>query len=120
MRIFAGDVVDRKKPAPDIYQLAVASLDVDPHRVVVVEDSPIGQAAARAAGLACLVTTSDYTRGDAFPGADLVVSDLGEPGAPAIHVQANPHGVEVGDFVDLAVVEAVRNIHETTTEGAPS
>ena len=41
----------RKKPAPDIYQLAAAQLGVAPARCVVVEDSRIGLAAAKAAGM---------------------------------------------------------------------
>ena len=53
MRVFAGDVVPKKKPAPDIYELAAAELGVDPARCVVVEDSRIGLAAAKAAGMRC-------------------------------------------------------------------
>ncbi|KAK3262824.1 hypothetical protein CYMTET_28344 [Cymbomonas tetramitiformis] len=32
MRVFAGDVVPKKKPAPDIYLLAAKELGVDPSR----------------------------------------------------------------------------------------
>ena len=40
MRVFAGDCVPKKKPAPDIYLLAARELKVDPKRCVVVEDQP--------------------------------------------------------------------------------
>jgi beta-phosphoglucomutase-like phosphatase (HAD superfamily) len=58
MRVFAGDVVPRKKPDPAIYLLAAKELDVEPGRCVVVEDSHIGVRAAKAAGMRCMVTTS--------------------------------------------------------------
>ena len=35
MRVFAGDVVEKKKPSPDIYNLAASELKVDPSRYVM-------------------------------------------------------------------------------------
>ncbi|KAJ6760832.1 XYLULOSE-15-BISPHOSPHATE (XUBP) PHOSPHATASE [Salix purpurea] len=58
IKIFAGDVVPRKKPDPAIYTLAAKTLGVDPSSCVVVEDSAIGLAAAKAAGMKCIVTKS--------------------------------------------------------------
>jgi beta-phosphoglucomutase-like phosphatase (HAD superfamily) len=58
MRVFAGDVVPKKKPHPAIYLLAAAELGVEPARCVVIEDSNIGSRAAAAAGMRCVVTTS--------------------------------------------------------------
>ena len=40
--VLSGDVVAHKKPAPDIYQLAVERLDIDPREVLVIEDSRKG------------------------------------------------------------------------------
>lgn len=80
MPVFAGDVVPRKKPAPDIYLLAADTLGVDPGRCVVVEDSEIGLAAARAAGMRCVVTRSAYTQEEAFDGADAVFDCIGDKG----------------------------------------
>jgi HAD superfamily hydrolase (TIGR01509 family) len=82
--VLAGDVVRQKKPAPDIYLLALERLDVEPRECVVVEDSAIGMQAALAAGINCIVTTSAYTADENFSGARRVVPDLGEP--PADHV----------------------------------
>ena len=45
-----GGQVARAKPAPDIYQLAASLLETAPSNCVVFEDSPVGVAAARAAG----------------------------------------------------------------------
>ncbi len=80
MPVFAGDVVPKKKPAPDIYLLAATQLGVEPHRCVVVEDSRIGMLAARAAGMRCVVTTSSYTGGENFDLADAVFDCIGEVG----------------------------------------
>mmetsp|Transcript_12242 Transcript_12242/g.34983 ORF Transcript_12242/g.34983 Transcript_12242/m.34983 type:complete len:338 (-) Transcript_12242:352-1365(-) len=74
--IFAGDCVDRKKPAPDIYNLAVDTLNLNKSRCVIVEDSGIGWGAARAAGICCVVTKSVYTAHEDFSGADAIVTDL--------------------------------------------
>jgi HAD superfamily hydrolase (TIGR01509 family) len=53
-RIFSADEVERGKPAPDLFLHAAASMGAPPERCVVVEDSPFGAAAARAAGMAAL------------------------------------------------------------------
>ncbi len=80
--LFAGDIVPRKKPAPDIYLHAARLLGVAPSHCLVVEDSANGLQAARAAGMRCLVTTSAYTAAEDFTGAARIVPDLGEPPGP--------------------------------------
>lgn len=77
--IFAGDVVSRKKPVPEIYNLAAHQLNLEPTQCVVVEDSRNGFLAAQAAGMHCIVTTNGYTEHEDFSQADLVVSELGDP-----------------------------------------
>ena len=76
IRIFAGDIVEKKKPSPDIYLLAAKELEVQASRCWVIEDSEIGLRAAKAAGMKCLVTKSVYTQNEDFKDADGVVSDL--------------------------------------------
>jgi beta-phosphoglucomutase-like phosphatase (HAD superfamily) len=49
-RLFGADMVERAKPAPDVYLLAARALGVDPARCLVVEDTPTGTAAGVAAG----------------------------------------------------------------------
>ncbi|PSC75122.1 haloacid dehalogenase-like hydrolase domain-containing protein isoform A [Micractinium conductrix] len=80
MPVYAGDCVPKKKPAPDIYDLAAKELDVNPARCVVIEDSRIGLAAAKAAGMRCVVTESYYTKGEDFTIADAVFDCIGEAG----------------------------------------
>ncbi|KAL4566644.1 hypothetical protein LXL04_030764 [Taraxacum kok-saghyz] len=79
IQIFAGDVVPRKKPDPAIYNLAATTLGVEPSRCVVVEDSGIGLAAAKAAGMTCIVTKSGYTADEDFANADAVFDCIGDP-----------------------------------------
>jgi HAD superfamily hydrolase (TIGR01509 family) len=82
--VHAGDVVAKKKPAPDVYLLALETLGLPPHRCMVVEDSRNGLLAARGAGLPTLITTSTYTVDEDFTGAVKVVPELGD--APTINV----------------------------------
>jgi HAD superfamily hydrolase (TIGR01509 family) len=74
--VFAGDAVAAKKPAPDIYRLAANTLNLEPGRCVVIEDSNNGLRAAKAAGMRCVVTISSYTAEEDFSLADRVVDDL--------------------------------------------
>jgi len=100
--VFAGDVVPAKKPAPDIYLLALRELGVGPDEVIVVEDSANGLRAALGAGLRTVVTVSSYTADEDFTGASLVVSSLGDlPDEPAT-VLSNPHALVVDGEVSLS------------------
>jgi HAD superfamily hydrolase (TIGR01509 family) len=98
--IFAGDVVRSKKPAPDIYLLAIEKLRVDRTDALVIEDSRNGLLAATAAGLRCLVTVSGYTADENFDEAALVVSDLGDPGRP-MTVLANRSAAKPQGWIKL-------------------
>jgi HAD superfamily hydrolase (TIGR01509 family) len=53
-RIFSAEEVAHGKPAPDLFLHVAATLAVPAARCVVVEDSPHGVAAARAAGMRVL------------------------------------------------------------------
>jgi HAD superfamily hydrolase (TIGR01509 family) len=106
--VFAGDIVPRKKPAPDVYLLALHELGLDPNETIVVEDSANGMQAALAAGLRTVVTVSGFTSGEDFTGASLVVTSLGEPsgGEPAEQLR-NPSGVSVPGVVSLATLQEI-------------
>jgi beta-phosphoglucomutase-like phosphatase (HAD superfamily) len=80
--IAAGDVVANKKPAPDIYNVALQALGVDPARAVAVEDSAIGVESAKAAGLFTVATPSTWTQTQDFTAADLLLESLGDPEEP--------------------------------------
>lgn len=86
--VFAGDIVAKKKPAPDIYTLAATQLGLAPAQCMVIEDSNNGLRAAKAAGMRCIVTISSYTGEEDFSLADRVVPDLdgGNVDIPACRV----------------------------------
>jgi HAD superfamily hydrolase (TIGR01509 family) len=86
--VLAGDIVPKKKPAPDIYRLTLERLHASPQEALVVEDSRNGLLAAVGAGLRCVVTLSSYTEQEDMHEAILVVSNLGEPDRP-MHLLAN-------------------------------
>ncbi len=74
--IAAGDEVAMKKPAPDVYLLALDRLGLAPTACLAFEDSRNGLLSARQAGLAVIVTPSAYTEGEDFTGAARVLPDL--------------------------------------------
>src|SRR5690606_18212951 len=76
--VHAGDCVSRKKPDPEIYELAKQSLGLPTHECMVIEDSRNGLLAALGAGLPTLITTSTYTVDEDFTGAVRVVPELGD------------------------------------------
>ncbi|MCW2892974.1 MAG: haloacid dehalogenase [Actinomycetia bacterium] len=111
VRVYAGDIVPHKKPAPDIYALALRELGVTAGDAVVVEDSRNGLLAATGAGIACLITVNDFTADEDFSEAALVVSSLGDPGEPAINVLADRSRATPGEWITLADL--------TSLKGAP-
>jgi HAD superfamily hydrolase (TIGR01509 family) len=64
------------KPAPHLYELACAALDVEAATALAIEDSPNGVAAAKAAGLYCLAVPNPTTRALDLSRADRVVATL--------------------------------------------
>ena len=80
--IATGDVVANKKPAPDVYNVALQRLGVAPARAIAVEDSAIGVESAKAAGLFTLATPTVWTRTQDFKAADLLLGSLGDPEEP--------------------------------------
>jgi pseudouridine-5'-monophosphatase len=68
----------RGKPAPDIFLVTAAVLGVEPARCVVVEDSPAGVAAARAAAMQVVAVPDPMMDRARFADADLVVDSLSD------------------------------------------
>lgn len=82
--VIAGEDVEHKKPAPDIFLLAAGKIGLDPKDCLVIEDALNGIKAAKAAGCKCLAITSSYTV-DNLPGADFYASDLAHMPKEAIN-----------------------------------
>ncbi len=96
--VHAGDVVKKKKPDPEIYELAKATLGLPANECVVIEDSRNGLLAASGAGLPTLITMSTYTKDEDFREAAKVVPELGD--GPNVNVTLR-------DLAELAAEAAV-------------
>ncbi|MER8033607.1 HAD family hydrolase [Streptomyces hydrogenans] len=72
-RIFSARDVARGKPAPDLFLHAAATAGVPPERCAVVEDSPYGVRAARAAGMRAYGYAGGLTPAHRLEGPDTVV-----------------------------------------------
>ena len=60
--IATQDDVEHGKPDPEIYTLVGRALQVAPAECLIIEDSLTGVQAAIAAGMGCIVVTTDFTR----------------------------------------------------------
>lgn len=71
-----GSQVENAKPAPDIYLLAARQLGIAPRNCIVFEDSPVGIAAARAAGMRVVDVQTHSQR---LENVDFAVRDFLDP-----------------------------------------
>jgi sugar-phosphatase len=77
--LVTGEMVTKGKPDPECYLVAAKELDVDPATCVVMEDSPAGVQAGKAAGMTVIAVPSHYVKEDPSLGnADLIVGTLHE------------------------------------------
>lgn len=67
--VVCGEDVQRKKPDPEVFTLALKRLGLGPLDALAIEDSPGGVAAARAADVPVLVTRSVYFARNTIEGA---------------------------------------------------
>lgn len=108
--IACGDQVLHKKPAPDIYLLALHGLGLLPQEAIAFEDSANGLRAATAAGLWTVVTPTFWTEDHDFRGAGLVLPHLGSPAQP---LPGEP-GRQLTSAAWLTCAEAVRHATRAT------
>jgi HAD superfamily hydrolase (TIGR01509 family) len=73
--IVSGEEVSEAKPSPQAYLLATEKLGVAPEDCLVIEDSPPGIQAAKAAGMKCLAITNTHPR-QRLDKADRVIDSL--------------------------------------------
>lgn len=73
--VVCGDEIDRGKPDPQVFIVAAERLGIEPARCVVVEDAPVGIAAAQAAG-ARTVAVLLYHPAESFDQTDCIVRRL--------------------------------------------
>jgi HAD superfamily hydrolase (TIGR01509 family) len=77
--VVCAEEAPRKKPDPQVYELALAALAQPAHEVVAIEDSPAGVEAAGRAGLSVIVTRSCYFPQTRHPAALAAGPSLGQP-----------------------------------------
>jgi HAD superfamily hydrolase (TIGR01509 family) len=71
-------LVEKSKPAPDLYLKAAELVGVPPERCIAVEDAPPGVAAAKAAGMFVIQSRAASTAFPPIDRADLVLDSLEE------------------------------------------
>jgi len=87
--VYSATEVARGKPAPDLFLHAAARLGADPAKTLVIEDSPIGVAAALAAGMAVV----------GFYGGSHCPDNHGELLLAGGCAQVFPHMIELAAFL---------------------
>ena len=104
--IAAGDIVPAKKPASDIYDYALAEMNLAAEECLAFEDSHNGILSSMGAGLATIITVNGYTVDHDFSGALLVLDNMGEPDQPFTTLQgkANNH-----TYVDCALLKTLHD-----------
>ena len=76
--ILGGDMVQKRKPDPEIYLKAVALLGKSPEECTAFEDSGPGLNAAKNAGMKAIAVPNEFTKEHDFNRADSVVESLND------------------------------------------
>jgi HAD superfamily hydrolase (TIGR01509 family) len=74
----SGDDVTRSKPSPEIFLTAASHAKRQPADCIVIEDSPNGIQAARAAGMKVVALQPPGREASVLAGADMIINSLGE------------------------------------------
>ncbi|MCG3149977.1 MAG: Phosphorylated carbohydrates phosphatase [Verrucomicrobiae bacterium] len=72
-----GNAVEHHKPHPDVYLLAAKNLGIPAAQCCAIEDSPVGIAAAKSAGLTAIGITTGLSP-DKLTGADHIARNFAE------------------------------------------
>jgi HAD superfamily hydrolase (TIGR01509 family) len=75
-RIFSATEVEHGKPAPDLFLHAAKQMGVEPAACAVVEDSPFGIEAAKAAGMTAFAYAGGIMPVERLQAADVVFDDM--------------------------------------------
>jgi HAD superfamily hydrolase (TIGR01509 family) len=77
--LLTAEDVARGKPDPEIYVTAARQFEVEPAQLLVLEDSPPGLEAAKAAGAFAVGVPHEHSPADGLGLADLIVPRLDHP-----------------------------------------
>lgn len=88
-----GLEVNRKKPDPEIFLLAIRRLGLQPGECLVIEDAPNGIRAGKAAGAKCLGLTTSFSVAELrAAGADWTAPDLAHVPPEVLETAAHRSG----------------------------
>ncbi|GMR19246.1 MAG: HAD family hydrolase [Patescibacteria group bacterium] len=73
-----GDEVSQKKPAPDLFLKAMEKEGLNPRSVIIIEDSPSGVAAAKAAGTKVIAIKTDWATRSQLSRADRIAGNFAQ------------------------------------------
>jgi len=123
--ILSGEVVARKKPAPDIYIAMARALQLRPEACIAIEDTVNGMVSACAAGMHCIVTPTSATAHFSFPQAVWVISCLGDPGGQVMKPLSAPVNFErswltIDDLGGLVLKSTSHRSQFASTDGRRS
>ena len=74
--ISTGDLVKKKKPSPDLYELVLKEMNLMPEECLAFEDSRVGLVSAQRANINTAVNPSQYSVGDNFDDADYFLTSF--------------------------------------------
>lgn len=74
--VIGGDEVNEGKPSPEIFLEAAKKLNIDPSKCLVIEDSPTGVMAGKAAGMEVVAVPSLPKQSHLYTSADEVINSL--------------------------------------------
>lgn len=77
--LLTAEDVTRSKPDPEIYQKAARGFGIEPACLLVLEDSPAGIAAARAAGAFTIAIPHDHSPAQSLTQAHAILPRLDDP-----------------------------------------
>jgi HAD superfamily hydrolase (TIGR01509 family) len=99
--VLAGDIVSKKKPDPEIYNLALEKSGLKPDECIVIEDSRNGVLAARAADLNIVATTNIYTASENLSDANIIVTCLGDADGEKGELNQGGQGIDYDGVLHL-------------------
>ena len=76
--VISADDVQKSKPAPDCYLLALEKLGLRPEECLAIEDTEHGLRAASQAGIPCLVLPTELSMNHDFSLATVVVKEMSQ------------------------------------------
>jgi HAD superfamily hydrolase (TIGR01509 family) len=74
--VVSGEDVQRSKPAPDVYLLALSKLGIQAHEAIALEDTATGVQSATNAGLVCIAVPHEHSANQDFSMATHVMPSM--------------------------------------------